>query len=83
MTKPTFFVEALDAAIAANGLTHLTLFPTADGKWQASYKSASADSGYSVSISIDPECALIGALVGNNSPDKEIDLFADDADLIG
>jgi hypothetical protein len=60
--------DELRRAIKSNGLTHLTLFPTRDKQWQASWASSKQASGYSVAIDKDPVVALINVFRTRHRP---------------
>lgn len=52
---------ALRACIEREGIYHMTLNPTQDGRWQAAVRRTRED-GYRVEIADDPSEALIAAL---------------------
>jgi hypothetical protein len=72
--------DAIRHALAADGLSHLTLTPSKD-RWQAAYKPGSG--GYRVAIYDDPVEALIEALSPGAVQVRTLTVDADILDLIG
>lgn len=67
--------ELMQAAAGRGELRHLTLAQTRDGNWQGACR-GEKDSGYSIEITIDPELALVGALL-KRCPDLRESVEAD------
>jgi hypothetical protein len=62
-------------------ITHITLAPASDGRWQAGYRDTGS-AGYNVAIEKDPVEALIMALKNKGADQSKVKIRNRNADLL-
>lgn len=77
--------ELIESEARKGKITHITLAPTRDGRWQAGYRDTGS-SGYNVAIDKNPITALVTALrqkgEDQNKAKSKSDIAKRNADLI-